>query len=106
MHDVVWIHQRCQSGSRERSDNYHLSAFNQNLEGVTFPTGLQSLTFGGAFAQNLEGVTVANDLQSWMFVGRRLEHMKGMTFPNLTLTGLFVLPPMIFENTLVQGLRA
>ena len=43
------------------------AAFDQNLEDVTFPSGLQSLTFGAAFNQNLEGVTFPSGLQSLTF---------------------------------------
>jgi len=40
------------------------AAFDQTLEGVTFPSSLQSLTFGAAFDRNLEDVTFPKGLQS------------------------------------------
>ena len=42
-------------------------AFNQNLDNVTWPAGLQSLTFEGDFNQNLDNVTWPEGLQSLTF---------------------------------------
>ena len=50
------------------------AAFNQNLEDVTFPNGL---TLGAAFDQNLEGVTLPSSLQSLMFTFAFDQNLKG-----------------------------
>eukprot|EP00435_Cladocopium_sp_Y103_P021810 s2061_g5.t1 len=50
-------------------------------EGVTFPSTLQSLTFGDYFDKNLEGVTFPSTLQSLTFGRNFNQKLKGMTFP-------------------------
>ena len=41
------------------------------LQGVTLPSSLQSLTFGYKFDQDLKGVMLLSGLQTWTFVYRR-----------------------------------
>ena len=50
-----------------QSLSFGCSDFNQSLERVAWPSGLQSLSFGKGFNQSLEGVTWPSGLQSISF---------------------------------------
>ena len=47
--------------------------FNQGLDNVTWPAGLQSLTFGYYFNQSLDNVTWPAGLQSLTFGDRKIQ---------------------------------
>ena len=56
--------------------------FNQSLDGVTLPSNLDSLTFGGAFNQSLDRVALPHSLQSLTF-GRDFDQsMEGVALPD------------------------
>ncbi|CAK9049539.1 unnamed protein product [Durusdinium trenchii] len=67
--------------------------FNRSLEGVTWPSGLQSLSFGGEFNQNLEGVAFPNSLESLSFGFAFNQSLEGVTWPSglqsLSFGGVF-----------------
>ncbi|CAK9049541.1 Putative F-box and FNIP repeat-containing protein L60 [Durusdinium trenchii] len=56
--------------------------FNRSLEGVTWPSGLQSLSFGGVFNQSLEGVALPNSLESLSFGFAFNQCLEGVAWPS------------------------
>ncbi|CAK9085089.1 unnamed protein product [Durusdinium trenchii] len=65
--------------------------FDQSLDGVALPSGLQRLTFGSDFNQSLDGVTLPSGLQTLTFNFN--QSLDGVTLPSglqtLTLDGEF-----------------
>ena len=57
------------------------SGFNRRLEEVQFPGGLQTLTFGHDFDQGLEGVQFPSSLQTLTFGRDSTRAWKGCSFP-------------------------
>ncbi|CAK9101497.1 unnamed protein product [Durusdinium trenchii] len=58
------------------------SQFNQSLEGVAWPSGLQSLSFGYEFNQSMEGVAWPSGLQSLSFGYEFNQSMEGVAWPS------------------------
>ena len=56
-------------------------SFNRSLDSVTWPAGLQSLTFGGNFNENLDNVKWPSGLQSLTFEGLFNQSLDKVTLP-------------------------
>ncbi|CAK9059862.1 Putative F-box and FNIP repeat-containing protein L60 [Durusdinium trenchii] len=63
--------------------------FDQSLEGVTFPSSLQTLTFAYSFNESLKGVALPSSLLSLTFGSRFNQSLEGVTLPSSLQTLTF-----------------
>jgi hypothetical protein len=59
----------------------HSHGFNQSMENVTSPSGLQSLTFGHRFNHSMENVNLPSGLQSCVSFSNSMENSENYSLP-------------------------